>query len=134
MRAKITLKKGRSFKGKGLTFVLGTPKIITDVDIINYYQHQGGFDVTILEPVSTPNPNYTPKAIDVVSDKKEPVVETVEQNETIEEIESDVESFKYTEDYLSELKKREVMEIADELGLDAIGPKKTLIKRILEAQ
>jgi len=109
-RARVELKGCLTFQGKGRTFKKGSPQILTNPADIMYYQQQAVFVVTMLSEKSK-----------VVVETKQPVDNIKDDND-------------FNESELRKMKKADLQEVAEELGLDTEGTVNELIERILDAQ
>ena len=112
IRARVELKGSLTHNGNGRAFTKGSPQILTNPADIRYYEQQAGFSVTILDAPKTK-----------IVDEKE--------NETDEAPPSDND---YNRQELGKMKKPELIEVCEELGLDADGTVAELVSRILDSQ
>lgn len=55
-QARVQYTAGQSHNARGYTFRKNEPKIITNLDDINYFKTAGGFDVQIIKAPATPPP------------------------------------------------------------------------------
>ncbi len=108
LRARVTLTGSVSHNWKGRTFRRAEPQIISNASDIKYYQSQAGFDVMLIEG----------KAKAAIPD--------------VESRPSGANDFNEAE--LKKMKKAELIDIADALGVDSDGTVGELISAILENQ
>lgn len=112
MRARVELRGSLTHQGKGRFFKKGSPQILTNAAEVLYYQQQSGFAVTMLSEQSK-------TATKVVAPEPD---DSGEGDNDFNEAE------------LRKMKKADLQEVAEELGLDTEGTVNELIERIMDAQ
>lgn len=112
-RARVELRGSLTHQGRGRAFKKGSPQILTNSADIVYYQQQAGFAVTML------------------SDKSKAATKVVAPEPDDDSGEGDND---FNESELRKMKKADLQEVAEELGLDIDGTVNELIERIMDAQ
>ncbi len=143
--ARVELILGLSHDGNGRKFEKGKPQILTSPSEIKYYQTQGGFRVSIINPpekskvVAESSKRNKQRFLDEEIDDEEIDDEEIDdeeiddENETASEEVEDDEDIAYDNKMLENVKKTELKEIAASLGLEVGGTVSELKKRIISA-